>query len=280
MYRKVFAVLVLLAAFAGCGNQVKTKDVYYVQSGVANFYNMKSDKMAWDSSVYWGYKYFPVSVSNNIVTIDGEDYVNVMSALNKDKKGYIKAQDLILNPVSPGVILNKVLVRAEPSFRAGKKAFVTPPTLLFIIKTNSNAEGLWAEVKPYRPTENYFNTPDYKQMDYLKSYFVELKHISTKRDDIELISGTMVAVRTFNSSTKDAKDKISLSETEINELINRYPESPAILYAKQALEYINPSAYSSTNSAYGDGGNPLLDEDLSGDGGTDSDSTVINSDEI
>lgn len=281
MLKLTLPVVMLALLFAGCGASPVSKDVFYVQSGVASFYTAGKDKLNWDSNIYWGYKYLGVSLTNNITNIDGTPYAAVVSALNKDKKGFIRLSDLVINPVSPGVILNKVLVREEPSFRSGKKAFVTPPTLVFVIKTNSNAEGLWAQVIPYRPKENYFNDPDYKQMDYLKTYYIEYKHISTKRDDIELISGTLVSVRTFNSSQNE--DKIAIADTEINEIINRYPDSPAILFSRQVLEYINPAAYQSQNNP-GDtnSGNPLLDEDLSVPDDTDleSDPGIISTDEL
>ncbi len=305
----------ILFVFTACGAKNEKKYVYYSKRPSSSLYKLKSltittnsvnvdtnyvdsdgktiksvkvDQVSsnynleWTSvDVSWGEKLqvktkTPLIVKN-MAQKDQSEYVKVFATESK-KDGFVRASHLVANPIGKGVILNKTILYSKASFKGDSKV-VYPTTLVYIMETNNTDGKLWAKVVPIQlwNEPQYHIIRDYVEVPYQIEYWLEYNQISQKKDDIELLVSTMLAVASYVDSKKEANDRIK-AVAIIETLMKSYSGSLALVYAQEALETIDPSLSSSSNSISDPEGNPLLDEDLSEDDNTYSD-TVIEEDE-
>jgi predicted small lipoprotein YifL len=241
------ALILMSIAFTGCGDAEKGPVVYPNRHLVAMYPDEDAIKSN-SASVWlnWGDKLIvdeSVQVTNKDVV-----YYKVKYALVKST-GFVSSKDVVMNVITPAVILNRTIIYATPSPVSRTKRDVEPPVLAYITEIK---EDNWAYILPYNSPAQYNLSG--KNTALWGVNWINMNDISTNSADVQLVIGVQLSLYKLHRNRKASEEVLEeVKETEaqaLENLMTLYPQSPAILYVRQALEKIAPQRFST---------DPLLD---------------------
>lgn len=246
MRRQIAILLVGVMFFilTGCGGNEK---VYYSKYQSIGLYSPKDVKQ-FQSSLNWGEKLTYLDKTSVFSNAKNEAVLYLLFKRETDgKSGYVNQANVIHKPVSTAVILGQVVAYDSPSAVAMNKVMITPPTLCFLLEQKDKE---WGKIEIYNISEEYAIVPSTAKIYGAK--WVQLKDISTKQADVNMVLSAGFAVKNFNdakaaygASPTDANqekiNKVVMAELEsLKSQITAYPTSPAVIYAQQVMNMLSP----------------------------------------
>lgn len=167
-----------------------------------------------------------------------------------DKNGYVVASQVVADPINVAVMLKDSMIYRDPTLRSGRKKTIIPPVLMYVVEVKDNKEGQWAKVITYNAPGKY--NIDGKKTELWGCEWVKLNQLSLSESDATVISAIQIslsAMRKIDANDKktgEQKADAHKKEREaIEQVIEAYPDSEAIEYARKAIEIIDPDAESS-----------------------------------
>lgn len=202
------------------------------------------------SYVQWGEK---LTVRKTVTTNTNRTMYLVQRDLDR-LEGYVASNDVVAGVVTRGVILNTVLVYDSPSMAYSRvKQNVFPPVLVYVLEIRGDG---FAEILPYDSDPLYQISPNESKITGIR--WVQIGGISTNVQDVEVVLAveqTLCSIRQISPGDTNLMRQTMDSQVKFLEedLPRRYGDSPALIYAKQALDILLPDTNETvTNPIYDD----------------------------
>ncbi|OHD54060.1 MAG: hypothetical protein A2Y33_10100 [Spirochaetes bacterium GWF1_51_8] len=172
---------------------------------------------------------------NDIISNGKTAYMHVKSDTT-GAEGYAAVNEIIKNPLNPGVIIEKATASQKPNLEDGKKMEIEAPVLVYIIdqkvtdKTYANV--IYIDTKFSIYSDSYKNVPS--------SYgWVVMDNISVNYEDLKLAKGIFSALRDYFGAKEDVEGAKKSAIIKITDLMKEFPASGMIAHAQAALDKIN-----------------------------------------
>lgn len=241
----LFLVGFMFMVLSGCGSRDK---VYYAKYQSIGLFS-PNDAKQYLASLNWGETLASLDKTSVVTNAKNEVITYLLVKRNADgKTGYVNQANIIRNPLSTAVILNQVVAYDSPSTMSMKKTMITPPTLCFLMEEKDKE---WGKIEVYNIDNEYAIVPVTAKIYGGK--WVQLKEISTKKEDVNIILSAGYALKNFNDAknayetahtpaNQDKLNNVIMTELEsLKSQIASSPDSPAVIYAQQVLNVLSPS---------------------------------------